>query len=557
MVGNIGVLVFLFMLYLQFSSAIIEPTIRKGIMYANNNNTFTLEGELLQMTYLRSTTWDCPNCATSCYITFDNDVVKSLGHFSDKQPRNTNVTYSITLIPTTVDFNYTILWCFGCNLSNVCPWDENSGYCNGHGACVQVDGTYQCICDTHYKEPPNCYSVGWDPIYVIVSLVSFFVIVIAFSVGYYKFRGIFERKASGTEEDKPILDPQADYDRRTTMESEVTSNAANYTKRISENKLLVEQGEIQFSELKMGKIIGSGSFSIVYEGTWKDSPVAIKVIKGAETNKEYMLEECSIMIKLNHPNIVKFLGASLDPYRLLIVTEYLDRGSLSKLITSKSMKYDVEHIRCFLLDTANGMHYLHKRNIIHRDLKPGNLLITSDWRIKVADFGLSKALPNAQISQTLTSCGTTSYAAPELLRNQRYSLKIDVWSFGIIAICLFNRSKPYPGLSDPQIVIRVLSGKKPKLASSATKEFQKLIRKCLEGDPRDRPSFKTLGAMLEQLDLPKPTNMHPYERNTTTTLSSSITFGSLTPDVMNAEAIQQLERHMEVEGGEEKEKINS
>lgn len=75
----------------------------------------------------------------------------------------------------------------------------------------------------------------------------------------------------------------------------------------------------------------------------------------------------------------------------------------------------------------------------------------------MADFGLSRALPNANMTQTLTSCGTITYTAPEVLRDQRYSLKADLWSFGIIAICLFTRTKPYLKMTDPQVVLRVLS----------------------------------------------------------------------------------------------------
>jgi len=225
--------------------------------------------------------------------------------------------------------------------------------------------------------------------------------------------------------------------------------------------------------------------------------------------RDFIIEECSIMVKLNHPNIVKFLGACLDPSQFFIVTEYLPRGSLSKLMGDRNYKYELDHIRRILMDTAAGMIYLHDRHIIHRDLKPGNLLLTQDWITKVADFGLSRALPNAHITQTLTSCGTITYTAPEVLRDQRYSLKADIWSFGIIALSLITRTKPYPKMTDAQIVIRVLAGKRPSIPPKVPKEFTNIIKKCLKNDPKLRPSFQQIHRLLETIIVPKPNHDSP------------------------------------------------
>jgi len=170
----------------------------------------------------------------------------------------------------------------------------------------------------------------------------------------------------------------------------------------------------------------------------------------------------------------------------------------------RNYKYELDHIRKILMDTCAGMIYLHENNIIHRDLKPGNLLLTQDWKTKVADFGLSRALPNANVTRTLTSCGTITYTAPEVLRDQRYSLKVDIWSFGIIALSLITRTKPYPKMTDAQIVIRVLAGKRPNIPPKVPKEFTNLIKKCLKNDPKERPSFQQLSRILEQISVPKP-----------------------------------------------------
>jgi len=192
-----------------------------------------------------------------------------------------------------------------------------------------------------------------------------------------------------------------------------------------------------------------------------------------------------------------------------LVTEYLPRGSLSKLLSNKSYKIEPEHARKWAADTCRGMSYLHNCNIIHRDLKPANLLVTDDWSIKVADFGLSRVLNNAQVTQTLTACGTISCSAPEVLRDQRYSLKADIYSFGVCLWAMFTRKKPYPKKTDAQIVIAVaIEGKRLPIPPKMPKEITKLLKLTWQSDPKGRPTFKFLADSFEAMSLPPP--QHPF-----------------------------------------------
>jgi len=154
--------------------------------------------------------------------------------------------------------------------------------------------------------------------------------------------------------------------------------------------------------------------------------------------------------------------------------------------------------------------YLHSFNIIHRDLKAANLLIGEDWSIKVADFGLSRILSNAQMTQTLTACGTISFSAPEVLRDQRYSVKADIYSFGVCLWSMFTRKRPYPKKTDAQIVIAVaIEGKRLGIPMKMPKEMTKLLKLCWQTEPKNRPSFEFLAGSFETMKLNTPYNPYP------------------------------------------------
>jgi len=153
------------------------------------------------------------------------------------------------------------------------------------------------------------------------------------------------------------------------------------------------------------------------------------------------------------------------------------------------------------------MEYLHSFNIIHRDLKPANLLVGADWTIKVADFGLSRILKPDQ-TQTLTVCGTISCSAPEVLRDQRYTIKADIYSFSVCLWTMFARQKPYPNKTDAQIVIAVaIDGRRLAIPSTVPKEMIRMIKLCWQ-DEASRPNFNFLVSAFENMNLGSP--IFPY-----------------------------------------------
>ncbi|EOY21278.1 Tyrosine kinase family protein isoform 6 [Theobroma cacao] len=175
--------------------------------------------------------------------------------------------------------------------------------------------------------------------------------------------------------------------------------------------------EIPWEEITLG------SYGEVYRGDWHGTEVAVKKFLDQDISGESLEEfksEVRIMKKLRHPNVVLFMGAVTRPPNLSIVTEFLHRGSLYRLIHRPNNQLDERRRLRMALDAARGMNYLHNCTpvIVHRDLKSPNLLVDKNWVVKVVcDFGLSRMKHSTYLSSRSTA-GTAEWMAPEVLQNE-------------------------------------------------------------------------------------------------------------------------------------------
>ncbi|KAG8379366.1 hypothetical protein BUALT_Bualt07G0081100 [Buddleja alternifolia] len=153
--------------------------------------------------------------------------------------------------------------------------------------------------------------------------------------------------------------------------------------------------EIPWEDITLGERIGLGSYGEVYRGDWHGTEVAVKKFLDQDLTGESLEEfksEVRIMKRVRHPNVVLFMGAVTRPPNLSIITEFLPRGSLYRLIHRPNNQIDERRRLRMALDAARGMNYLHNCSpvIVHRDLKSPNLLVDKNWVVKVCDFGLSR-----------------------------------------------------------------------------------------------------------------------------------------------------------------------
>ncbi|KAL5174725.1 putative serine/threonine-protein kinase SIS8 [Glycine soja] len=269
----------------------------------------------------------------------------------------------------------------------------------------------------------------------------------------------------------------------------------------------VAEYDIPWDEIAVGERIGLGSYGEVYRGEWHGTEVAVKKLLYQDISGELLEEfksEVQIMKRLRHPNVVLFMGAVTRPPNLSIVSEFLPRGSLYRLIHRPNNQLDERRRLRMALDAARGMNYLHNCTpvIVHRDLKSPNLLVDKNWVVKVCDFGLSRMKHSTFLSSRSTA-GTAEWMAPEVLRNELSDEKCDVFSYGVILWELSTLQQPWGGMNPMQVVGAVgFQHRRLDIPDNVDPAIADIIRQCWQTDPKLRPTFTEIMAALKPLQKP-------------------------------------------------------
>ncbi|KAM0826784.1 hypothetical protein ACQ4PT_068637 [Festuca glaucescens] len=264
----------------------------------------------------------------------------------------------------------------------------------------------------------------------------------------------------------------------------------------------VSECEIPWEDLVIGERIGLGSYGEVYRADWNGTEVAVKKFLDQDFYGDALDEfrsEVRIMRRLRHPNIVLFMGAVTRPPNLSIVSEYLPRGSLYKILHRPGCQIDEKRRIKMAIDVAKGMNCLHTSvpTIVHRDLKSPNLLVDNNWNVKVCDFGLSR-LKHSTFLSSKSTAGTPEWMAPEVLRNEQSNEKCDVYSFGVILWELATLRMPWSGMNPMQVVGAVgFQDRRLDIPKEIDPLVARIIWECWQKDPNLRPSFAQLTTALK------------------------------------------------------------
>eukprot|EP01117_Protostelium_nocturnum_P007651 TRINITY_DN2744_c0_g1_i3.p1 TRINITY_DN2744_c0_g1~~TRINITY_DN2744_c0_g1_i3.p1 ORF type:complete len:746 (+),score=216.81 TRINITY_DN2744_c0_g1_i3:138-2240(+) len=301
---------------------------------------------------------------------------------------------------------------------------------------------------------------------------------------------------------------------------------------------------IMASELKFVRNIGAGSCGEVDEMIWRGSRVAVKRIFRAllkeDARREFEVES-EMLRRLRHPQIVLLMGTCHGKNgEALIVTEYIERGSLSDVLRDSSVTLDWRIMLKMASDAAKGMNYLHTYSppIIHRDLKSQNLLVDKDFNVKVTDFGLAKWNDGEDNSKTF--CGTLPWTAPEVFDNLGYNEKVDVYSYGIVLWEIYTRQEVYGGMSKPNIIVGVTKENlRPPIGADCPVPYAQLMRDCWQKEYDMRPSFGEILHRLEQMkNLLFPSTNNQFKSDNPLSLSDTIMVNGMS----SANLTQQFQR---------------
>nr|CAG4716257.1 unnamed protein product [Naegleria fowleri] len=287
---------------------------------------------------------------------------------------------------------------------------------------------------------------------------------------------------------------------------------------------------IPISEIEIKKKIGEGGNGVIYLARWNNLDVAMISLKteNIEDSSDEFESGVAVLASLRHPNIVSFFGIVVTDSSKYMITEYLENGSLDRLIYKcKTGKITISFAKKLeiLIDIASGMNYLHSLNpaIVHRDLKPANVLLTTDLRCKtIADEG---EYPSNHHNIDISSASSKAIRAP----------KIDIYSFGIIMWELFFEVTPYSvnkklgnatsSISPLNVLTHVVKGTRPSIPfqneetllqwlkdypiqhdtmspqtfTTTILDYFKLMKHCWDGDPLRRPSFSSIMNKLKTI----------------------------------------------------------
>ncbi|ETV79702.1 CAMK/CAMK1 protein kinase, variant 1 [Aphanomyces astaci] len=214
----------------------------------------------------------------------------------------------------------------------------------------------------------------------------------------------------------------------------------------------------------MGRVIGSGAFSIVRVATQKQTQlkVAAKCIKKAMLDVhevQAFIMEASVLKEMNHPNVIKLHAVYSEPDMFILITEFVEGGELFDRIVDKTF-YTEREARDVVKGLLHVTAYCHAANIVHRDLKPENILLVhrdDDASFKLADFGFAQRIDLSK-SHLVTQCGTPGYVAPEVLRGKAYGNGVDIWSIGVITYILLCGYPPFHNDNRNALFQQVKSG---------------------------------------------------------------------------------------------------
>ncbi|XP_067842285.1 mitogen-activated protein kinase kinase kinase 1 isoform X2 [Heptranchias perlo] len=257
-----------------------------------------------------------------------------------------------------------------------------------------------------------------------------------------------------------------------------------------------------------GQQIGLGAFSSCYQAqdVATGTLMAVKqvtYIRNTSTEQEEVVqtlrEEIRMMAHLNHPNIIRMLGATCEKSNYNLFVEWMAGGSVSHLL-NKYGAFKEQVIINYNEQLLRGLAYLHENQIIHRDIKGANLLIDSTGqRLRIADFGAaarlaSKGTGAGEFQGQLL--GTIAFMAPEVLRGQQYGRSCDVWSVGCVVIEMACAKPPWNAEKHSNhlaLIFKIASATSaPTIPNHLSPALRDVALRCLELQPQDRPASREL-----------------------------------------------------------------
>jgi eukaryotic-like serine/threonine-protein kinase len=252
--------------------------------------------------------------------------------------------------------------------------------------------------------------------------------------------------------------------------------------------------------------LGRGGMGTVYEAVHRETgePAAVKLLSGDLAREEAFRgrfeAEIETLRKLNHPNVVRLFGFGEQDGQLFYAMELVDGNSLEEELR-RGRRFQWDEVAKIGAETCQALRHAHDRGIIHRDIKPGNILLATDGRIKLSDFGIARLFGYSGLTSAGSVLGTAEYMAPEQAEGRPVDHRADLYSLGGLMYVLLARRPLFQGKSLPEILHKQRHEKPVpvrRYAPDTPEEFEALLLQLLEKDPEARvPNASVLARRLQ------------------------------------------------------------
>jgi len=276
---------------------------------------------------------------------------------------------------------------------------------------------------------------------------------------------------------------------------------------------VLSDDQVAPEEVVTGDLIGQGQSSRVYKATWHGTEVAAKVFID-QTRPDFIAEVSTSRRMTNHPRVVQFLGAHMNPPHRMIILKLMECGSIEDLLVHRDeypihgqvppskLLDNVIKATQLAVDCSAGLLHCHFKGLIHRDVRTANFLVTLDndeLRATIADFGLSRFLPEGQTEFSDRGPVPVQWLPHESLSQHLFSKASDVYMFGMVLYEVFARRAPFEELGVSNFIklsVEELRSRRPNVPARCPKKLHLLMGDCWREDPKSRISMNEVNQRL-------------------------------------------------------------
>ena len=263
---------------------------------------------------------------------------------------------------------------------------------------------------------------------------------------------------------------------------------------------IIKAWEVDRKSIRFVEKLGIGWCGEVWKGLWNGTiEIAVKTLKPGTMDASEFLQQAVVMKKLRHPKLIQLYAVCTKEEPIYIITELMKHGSLLEYLRGDGRSLTLPQLIDMGAQVASGMAYLEEKNYVHRDLTAKNILVGENLICKVANFSLACRIGEDIYQANTGELYPVKWTAPEAAMYGRFTIKSDVWSFGILLYELITYGRfPYPGMNNSQVLETLQTGYRMPCPMGCPEQLFEIMRECWKDDAALRPTFETLQWRLEE-----------------------------------------------------------